>query len=117
MGKAKLMNLDVKSDVIFPEMLYDTITRPREGKRLRNAEIEKIFNLLEERSIKDKAARKNHIERTKWRIKIAKMKEQVLICPKCGGHLIKRHGRYGEFYICETFPSCKYKTELNEKCI
>jgi predicted RNA-binding Zn-ribbon protein involved in translation (DUF1610 family) len=116
-GKAKLMNLDVKTDVIHPEILYDTITRPQEGQQLRSKEIEKIFNLLEERSIKDKEARKDHVSRTKWRLKIAKMKEQVLICPKCGGHLIKRHRRYGEFYGCENFPSCKYKTELNEKSI
>lgn len=116
-GKAKLMALDVKTDVIHPDMLYETITRPREGQRLRIMEIEKIFNLLEERSIKDKEARENHVSRTKWRVKIAKMKEQVLICPKCGGRLVKRQGRYGEFYGCENFPSCRFKTELNKKSI
>ena len=29
-------------------------------------------------------------------------------CPKCGGKLIKRQGRYGEFVGCENYPNCKY---------
>lgn len=30
-------------------------------------------------------------------------------CPKCGGKLMKRNGKYGEFYGCENFSSgCKF---------
>jgi hypothetical protein len=116
-GKAKLKNLDVKTDVIHPEMLYNTITRPHEGLQLKNEEIENIFNLLRERSVKDKKVRQDHISRVKWKTKITEMKGNILICPKCGGHLIKRRGRYGEFYGCENFPSCRYKTELDKKSI
>jgi hypothetical protein len=30
-------------------------------------------------------------------------------CPKCGGKLVKRNGKYGEFYGCENFSSgCKF---------
>lgn len=28
-------------------------------------------------------------------------------CPDCGGHLVKRGGRYGEFWGCLSFPDCK----------
>lgn len=29
-------------------------------------------------------------------------------CPECGGGLIKRKGRYGEFWGCRNFPACRY---------
>jgi len=29
-------------------------------------------------------------------------------CPKCGGDLVIRKGKYGEFVACSNFPTCKY---------
>ncbi len=43
------------------------------------------------------------------------LKEQsadVLSCPKCGGMLIKRKGKYGPFYGCEEFPRCRYTQNI-----
>ncbi len=48
-------------------------------------------------------------------------------CPKCGGELVKKNSRYGEFIACNNYPRCKYvkqtentndgaKQELCEKC-
>lgn len=37
-------------------------------------------------------------------------------CPKCGGDLVIRKGRYGEFVACSNYPECKYiKTDPNDK--
>lgn len=30
------------------------------------------------------------------------------ICPKCGGELKRRNGRFGEFWGCSNFPSCRF---------
>ena len=35
-----------------------------------------------------------------------------LICPRCKGELIKREGRYGSFYGCSNFPSCRYTKNI-----
>lgn len=35
------------------------------------------------------------------------------ICPRCGGELIKRNGRFGPFYGCCNYPKCRYTR--NEK--
>jgi len=35
-------------------------------------------------------------------------------CPKCGGKVIIRLGRFGKFYACSNFPKCRY-TESLEK--
>lgn len=30
------------------------------------------------------------------------------VCPRCGSLLIKRKGRFGEFWGCSTYPGCRY---------
>nr|WP_033599198.1 type I DNA topoisomerase [Helicobacter pylori] len=48
-------------------------------------------------------------------------------CPQCGGELVKKNSRYGEFIACNNYPKCKYvkqtenanneaTQELCEKC-
>ncbi len=48
-------------------------------------------------------------------------------CPKCGGELVRKNSRYGEFIACNNYPKCKYvkqtenandgtNQELCEKC-
>jgi DNA topoisomerase-1 len=29
-------------------------------------------------------------------------------CPKCGSHLVLKHGRFGQFTACSNYPQCKY---------
>ena len=33
-------------------------------------------------------------------------------CPECGGELLLRKGRYGEFIACGNFPKCKYSRNI-----
>ncbi len=37
-------------------------------------------------------------------------KEQILDenCPKCGQKLLVKHGRFGEFIACSSYPECRY---------
>lgn len=30
------------------------------------------------------------------------------ICPSCGGKLVKREGKYGEFFGCSNYPKCRF---------
>ncbi|MBN2768505.1 MAG: type I DNA topoisomerase [Campylobacterales bacterium] len=36
-------------------------------------------------------------------------------CPECGGELLLRKGRFGEFVACGNFPKCKYTKNQNEE--
>ncbi len=68
------------------------------------------------------------IEAGKKNIVSQKMHEKTgESCPKCGGELVKKNSRYGEFIACSNYPKCKYvkqtenandgtKQELCEKC-
>ncbi|MEE1207175.1 MAG: NERD domain-containing protein [Muribaculaceae bacterium] len=30
------------------------------------------------------------------------------VCPRCGGKLVERAGRYGNFYGCSNYPNCRF---------
>lgn len=36
--------------------------------------------------------------------------DQILdeTCPQCGAKLVRKHGRFGEFVACSSYPACKY---------
>ena len=36
-----------------------------------------------------------------------------LVCPKCGAALVERHGRYGIFLGCSSYPKCKFTVNLD----
>ncbi len=38
-----------------------------------------------------------------------------LKCEECGGDMVLRHGRYGYFYACANYPTCKYTRPYGQK--
>ena len=34
------------------------------------------------------------------------------VCPKCGGKLVKKKGKYSSFYGCSNFPTCNYTEKI-----
>lgn len=36
----------------------------------------------------------------------------LVICPKCGGEMVKRTGKFGEFYGCSNYPNCKHTKRI-----
>ena len=44
----------------------------------------------------------NHIGKGK-RIRVAHNR-----CPRCGGRLVLRDGKYGDFYGCSNYPRCRF---------
>lgn len=52
-----------------------------------------------------------------YRSLLKEMKEAIKlvqgseVCPVCGNELVKRNGKYGEFWGCESFPICKYSKD------
>lgn len=39
--------------------------------------------------------------------------EPAMICDKCGKPMVKRHGKYGDFYGCSDYPNCKNIININ----
>ncbi len=51
-------------------------------------------------------------------IDIAKMTNEAIpnqtenVCPRCGGKLIKKNGKFGEFIGCSNYPNCKFTKKV-----
>lgn len=45
-------------------------------------------------------------------LKANKAEQPEILCPKCGSEMVKRKGKYGEFYGCSDFPRCRGTRKL-----
>lgn len=50
----------------------------------------------------------NDLSESMGKIQASNSGNQEKSCPQCGSNLIKRNGRFGEFYGCSGFPNCRY---------
>jgi ssDNA-binding Zn-finger/Zn-ribbon topoisomerase 1 len=71
-------------------------------------QVELITNLLLASNIDSRETRKEHVKSVKSNIRKRNETINSGICPRCGGRLVKRQGKYGSFYGCSNYPKCKY---------
>ena len=67
-------------------------------------DIESVVAIIKSNNITDKTIKKEHIKNIKNNI----IDNDPNKCPKCGGKLVERNGRYGMFIGCSNYPKCKY---------
>ena len=79
-----------------------------------NVNLNDIRNKIESNNIKDKEVRNEHVQNIRKNIKQTEEKIQNNICPKCGGNLVERNGKYGRFIGCSNYPKCKYTDKINK---
>lgn len=80
-------------------------------KYLDNFVIEENFSLEEMDEIYNKILNAKSDITNKEHVKNIKNTQKEIdqgICPRCGGRLIYRYGKYGEFVGCENYPNCKF---------
>ncbi len=74
--------------------------------------VKEIYETLSEKNITDKNARKKHTSEAKYKKYAKEDKVKRGICPRCGGNLVVRHGKNGEFIGCSNYPKCRYTENL-----
>lgn len=67
--------------------------------------VDEITNEIVKNDITDKNLKKEHIKNIRENI----IDKDYSKCPKCGGQLAKRTGKYGVFIGCSNYPKCRYK--------
>ncbi len=70
---------------------------------------DEIANIIKNNNITDKSIKKKHINK----IKENNIDKDLSKCPKCGGQLVERNGKYGKFIGCTNYPKCKYTENIN----
>jgi len=70
--------------------------------------VEEIYRTLLSVNIKDRGIRKQHVRTVRQTVRRRDSAVSSGICPKCGGTLVLRSGKYGRFYGCSNYPRCRY---------
>ena len=92
-------------DVNFTAKMEENLDKIEEGKRKWIPVIKEFYTPFKEtlkQKEKEVPDKKSTYEKTKKK------------CPRCGGLVIIRLGKYGKFYACSNFPKCKHTEPLKE---
>ncbi len=114
-GKAELKNVYSDIPVIYSQQLIRTI---KDKRRIPNLSIEQVGFLSERlhQIVKqNRLTERDHIRQIKKNVRERKRIEKTLVCPKCGGDLAVRKGKYGEFYGCSNYPKCRYTRKFGTR--
>ena len=75
---------------------------------LTDEECSQIIGMLSDEQWDDPDAHRKHRQNVRAAINDYERKLSEGICPRCGGQLVSRKGRYGTFLGCSNYPNCKY---------
>jgi predicted RNA-binding Zn-ribbon protein involved in translation (DUF1610 family) len=105
------IKVNTSAEVIYSHRLLKTILSYTDMK-LTEADKEDIFQKIITSNLIKTYDRSQHIKSIKQRV----MKRASAIaankCPQCGGNLIIRNGKFGEFLGCTSFPRCKFSRAI-----
>lgn len=97
-------------------------------RQVSNQDLHTVNQTLEQLTINDprqkRLVHKHHVEAIKNKQKKPSEKPHSISvvntssdsstpCPKCGGQLKKKKGKYGAFYGCSQYPACRYTEKVS----
>ena len=98
--------------VIKSRDLRSVIKKEPGENRISPSDRKNIHQLLSSTYLKDKKEKriqkKEHVAAIKKDLKKQKSQISENICPRCGGKLVTRKGKYGEFKGCSNYPKCRF---------
>ena len=101
----------LKVDKSLPVMYWHQVVpyiRQYKEPMMSESYAEGIYNTILAANVEDRDARKQHVQG----VKQSKQRRNNAVasgrCPRCGGNLILREGKYGRFYGCSNYPDCRY---------
>jgi hypothetical protein len=101
------LKVETKSEVIYTVNLHKTIKKYSE-EVLSDSVKEKIFNKILSLNVGDREKRREHVNSIREERRKVQNNVGANICPKCGGTLVERKGKYGFFKGCNNYPKCKF---------
>lgn len=107
-GTAELKNVYSRIPVIYDHELLRTILDVSGEDNLTTDQIRQIARRLNEASIQARHVKREHVYLVREHTFRRGQMERAGTCPRCGGGLVVRSGRYGRFYGCSSYPDCTY---------
>ncbi len=104
--KAEL-KVKTSTDVVYTVNLPKTI-RKYNTETISDSDKEQVYSKLFSLNVDNKENRKAHVKAIHNNLKDKDGKIDANICPKCGGNLVMRNGKYGQFKGCGNYPKCRF---------
>jgi hypothetical protein len=101
------LKVKAESDVVYTVNLLKTIKK-YDIPTISDYVKEQIYARLISLNIDNKENRKAHVAAIHENISSRNINIDKNICPKCGGKLVSRRGKYGTFTGCSNYPKCKF---------
>lgn len=109
-GNANLSNVTTENYVVYDDSLLNTILGYK-ASYLSDSELDNVETILIQNNIRAFVDNKTHVRNIREVQRDSDKKISSGICPRCGGTLIRRNGKYGSFYGCSNYPNCKFTTK------
>ena len=109
-GDAILRYVESNNHVVYEKNLLDVI----DGYKttcLTDNDVHAVLAILTSNNIRETVSDRQHVKNLRTAAREVNATINSGICPKCGGHLIKRNGKYGTFYGCSNYPKCRFTTQ------
>lgn len=102
------LNIKSKQHVIYFTDINKVVLQYQD-KRFREDEIVKLAEAISSGKIDGSLTERfKHVKNIKGNFNADKEKVMNKVCPKCGGQLVQKKGKYGAFIGCSNYPECKY---------
>lgn len=109
-SQARLDNRIPCNCVIYWNEILTVITCRRQVS-LTQEQVSSITNRILQIRLDPKLVKSRHVSQVYITKFVKESKIQSRICPRCGGRLLLRQGRYGSFYGCSNYPNCKFTVD------
>ena len=109
-GDAVLSNVESRYHVIYEDNLLDVINKYKTI-YLKDNDVQTVLGILERSNVREMVNDRQHAKNLRTTAREVNATINSGICPKCGGHLVERNGKYGTFYGCSNYPKCRFTTQ------
>lgn len=106
-GDAILRNVRSNHHVIYEDRLLEIIYS-YETCYLTDNDVQTALEIFNKNNVRETVSDRQHVENIRKAAREVNATINSGICPKCGGHLVERHGKYGTFYGCSNYPHCRF---------
>ena len=110
-GDANISNVKSNHNVVGSRYLLSVFDNYKTT-YLKDEEVKEIAQLLSDYNMRSEVSMKSHINNIATSKKIKADTIKAGMCPKCGGILVERQGKYGNFLGCSNYPKCKFTKPL-----
>lgn len=104
-------NSDIKVKTNKPVVYIRQLKRVIQGYtdvKFDECELDSLVDKIHTADITTKETKKKHIKQIRTQVRNNNVKIAQGICPRCGGQLVARKGKYGTFTGCSNYPKCRY---------